>query len=148
MAHVSGAFAAPRSAWLHPPWQPDLTQEATMAVRKVDFVGIRTERLVEMAALFRDILGVPVARQEGDLIGFKLADGTILELYGTGDEFHAFFKTGPVIGFQVENFDVTRRGLIAAGVPFIGEVQRAGGVAWQHFCCPDGAILEIIGPAG
>jgi hypothetical protein len=36
-----------------------------MAVRKVGFVGIRTERLAEMVALFRDILGVPVARQEG-----------------------------------------------------------------------------------
>jgi catechol 2,3-dioxygenase-like lactoylglutathione lyase family enzyme len=119
-----------------------------MAVRKVGFVGIRTERLAEMVALFRDILGFPVARQEGDLMSFELADGTILELFGPGDEFHTFFKTGPVVGFQVENFDEARRALIAAGVPFIGEVQRPGGVAWQHFCCPDGVILEIIGPAG
>jgi hypothetical protein len=87
-----------------------------MAARKVGFVGIRTERLAEMVTLFRDILGVPVARQEGDLIGFKLADGTILELYGPGDEFHAFFKTGPVVGFQVESFDEARSALIAAGI--------------------------------
>jgi hypothetical protein len=101
-----------------------------------------------MVTLFRDILGVPVARREGDLIGFKLTDGTILELYGPSDEFHAFFKTGPVVGFQVESFDEARSALIAAGIPFIGEIQRAGGVAWQHFCCPDGVIFEIIGPAG
>jgi catechol 2,3-dioxygenase-like lactoylglutathione lyase family enzyme len=116
-----------------------------MTVRKVGFVGIRTNRLDETVALFRDALGAPVTRRTESLVGFKLADGTTLELYGPADEFHAFFATGPVVAFQVEDFDAAREAVIAAGVNFIGEVQRANGDAWQHFRSPDGTILEVIG---
>ena len=116
-----------------------------MTVLKVGFVGIRTDRLDEIVALFRDVLGVSVNRQTDDLVGFKLADGTILELYSPANEFHDFFTTGPVIGFKVDDFDVARRAMIAAGVAFIGDVQHADGVSWQHFYGPDGTVLEIIG---
>jgi catechol 2,3-dioxygenase-like lactoylglutathione lyase family enzyme len=116
-----------------------------MTVSKVDFVGIRTDRLDETVALFRDILGVSVTRRTDDQVGFKLADGTILELYGPANEFHRFFTTGPVIGFRVDDFDIARRAMVAAGVKFIGNVQHADGVSWQHFYGPDGMVLEIIG---
>ena len=117
-----------------------------MTALKVDFVGIRSHRLDETVALFRDVIGVPITRQTDDLVGFRLADGTVLELYGPANEFHAFFTTGPVVAFRVENFDVTRWAMLAAGVNFIGDVQHADGVSWQHFRCPDGTVLEIIGP--
>ena len=117
-----------------------------MTVLKVGFVGIRTDRLDETVALFRDVLGVSVSRQTDDQVGFTLADGTVLELYSPANEFHGFFKTGPVVAFRVDNFDVIRRAMLAAGVKFIGHVQHADGVSWQHFYCPDGTILEISGP--
>ena len=117
-----------------------------MTVLKVGFVGIRSERLQETVALFRDVIGMPVTRQTNDLVGFRLADGTVLELYGPGDEFHAFFTTGPVIAFRVDDFDETRRIMLAAGIVFIGDVQHSNGISWQHFRCPDGTVLEISGP--
>ena len=52
-----------------------------MTVRRVDFIGLRTDRLAETAAMFRDLLGVPVTRDTEDLVGFRLADDTVLELY-------------------------------------------------------------------
>jgi catechol 2,3-dioxygenase-like lactoylglutathione lyase family enzyme len=116
-----------------------------MTVLKVDFVGIRSDRLDETVTLFRDVLGVSVNRQTDDLVAFKLADGTVLELYGPANEFHSFFTTGPVVAFRVDNFDVARRAMLAAGVKFIGDVQHADGVSWQHFYCPDGTVLEISG---
>ena len=100
-----------------------------MTVSKVGFVGIRTDRLDETVALFRDVLGVSVGRQTDDLVGFKLADGTILELYSSVNEFHSFFTTGPVVAFSVDNFDVARQEMLAAGVKFIGDVQHADGVS-------------------
>jgi catechol 2,3-dioxygenase-like lactoylglutathione lyase family enzyme len=116
-----------------------------MTVLKVGFVGIRSDRLDETVALFRDVLGVSVDRQTDDLVAFKLADGTVLELYGPANGFHSFFTTGPVVAFRVDNFDVTRRAMLAAGVKFIGDLQHADGVSWQHFYCPDGTVLEISG---
>jgi hypothetical protein len=68
-----------------------------------------------------------------------------LELYGSANEFHSFFTTGPVVAFRVDNFDVARRAMLAGGVKFIGDVQHADGVSWQHFYSPDGTVLEIIG---
>ena len=119
-----------------------------MTVLKVGFVGIRSDRLDETVALFRDVIGVPVTRETDNLVGFRLADGTVLELYGPANEFHAFFTTGPVVALQVDNFDVARRAMLTAGVNFIGDVQHADGISWQHFYCPDGTILEISGPEG
>ena len=118
-----------------------------MSVIKVDFVGIRTSRLNETVAMFRDLLGVPVVRQTDRLVGFRLGDNTVLELYDPADEFHSFFATGPVVAFQVESFEKARQTMIAAGIHFIGEPQYADGAGWQHFHCPDGTILEISGPA-
>ena len=86
-----------------------------MTILKIGFVGIRSDRLQETVALFRDVIGVPVTRQTNDLVGFRLADGTVLELYGPGDEFHAFFTTGPVVAFRVDDFDETRRAIEGSG---------------------------------
>lgn len=117
-----------------------------MTALRIGFVGLRSDRLCDTVKLFRDVIGIPVARQTEDLVGFRLADGTVLELYSPDNEFHSFFTTGPVVAFQVDNFDVTRAAMLAAGVIFIGDVQHADGVSWQHFRSPDGTVLEIIGP--
>jgi hypothetical protein len=123
-----------------------MSKVAKSGITGVRFVGMRGPRLAETAALFRDVIGIPVARQTPDLIGFELSDGTVLELYGPDNQFHAFFTTGPVVGFRVEDFAATKTRMLAARIQFIGEVQHADGLSWQHFRCPDGTIAEIIGP--
>jgi catechol 2,3-dioxygenase-like lactoylglutathione lyase family enzyme len=117
-----------------------------MTVSKVGFVGIRTDRLDETVALFRDVLGLSVDTRTDDQVGFKLADGTTLELYGPTNEFHSFFTTGPVVAFRVDDFDAVRQAMLAVGITFIGDIQHADGVSWQHFYSPDGTVLEISGP--
>ena len=118
-----------------------------MTVLKVDFVGLRSDRLDETVALFRDVLGMPVNRQTDDLVAFTLADGTVLELDSPANKFHGFFTTGPVVAFRVDNFDVAHRAMLAAGVRLIGDVQHADGVSWQHFHAPDGTVPELSGAA-
>src|SRR5262245_19031271 len=49
---------------------PAGTRSESMTVLKVDFVGIRTDRMNDTVALFR----VSVNRQTDDLVKFKLAD--------------------------------------------------------------------------
>jgi len=117
-----------------------------VAVEGVGFVGLRSDQFSEMVSLFRDVIGVPLDREAIGMAGFRLSDGTVLEIYGPADEFHSFFTTGPVVGLRVGDFDAARAMMLAAGVEFIGAVQHSGGMSWQHFCCPDGTVLEIIGP--
>ena len=117
-----------------------------MVVEGVGFVGLRSDQFSEMVQLFRDVIGVPLARETIGMAGFRLGDGTVLEIYGPADQFHSFFTTGPVVGLRVEDFDAVRALMLAAGVEFIGAPQHASGMSWQHFRCPDGTVLEVIGP--
>lgn len=117
-----------------------------MAVEGVGFVGLRSDQFSEMVHLFRDVIGVPLTRETSGLAGFRLGDGTVLEIYGPADEFHSFFATGPVVGLRVGDFDAVRALMLSAGVEFIGAPQHATGMSWQHFRCPGGTVLEIIGP--
>jgi hypothetical protein len=55
-----------------------------VAVEGVDFVGLRTGQFSEMVRLFRDVIGVPLAREANGLAGFRLGDGTVLEIIGPG----------------------------------------------------------------
>lgn len=50
------------------------------------------------------------------------------------------------VGLRVGDFDAVRARMLSAGVEFIGAAQHASGTSWQHFRCPDGTVLEIIGP--
>jgi hypothetical protein len=36
--------------------------------------------------------------------------------------------------------------MLTAKVEFIGAIQHANGLSWQHFRCPDSTVSEIIGP--
>jgi hypothetical protein len=117
-----------------------------VAVEGLDFLGLRSDQFTEMVRLFHEVIGIPLARESIGMAGFQLGDGTVLEIYGSADEFHSFFTTGPVVGLRVADFDAVRARMLAAGVEFIGAVQHADGTSWQHFFCPDRTVLEIIGP--
>lgn len=116
-----------------------------MTARSLSWMGVRTARSAEMAAFYRDVLGLEVLRDEPGDARFRLADGTEVHVYDEMDEDHAFFGPGPVVAFWVEDFAATRARMEAAGIRFIGPVQHEGETAWNHYLGPDGNVYEIIG---
>jgi catechol 2,3-dioxygenase-like lactoylglutathione lyase family enzyme len=114
-------------------------------LRSIRFVGVRTGALEAMSTLYRDLLGAEPVDARPGAARFRAGDGAALELYGAGDPDHAFFGSGPVVGFRVDDFDATRTRMVEAGIAFVGEPQRAGGAIWNHFVAPDGNVYEIIG---
>jgi catechol 2,3-dioxygenase-like lactoylglutathione lyase family enzyme len=110
------------------------------------WLGVRTERFEETVRFFRNVMGLQQIRQDSDVVvGFAFPDGTEVEVWRPEDEFHAFFGTGPVVGFRVEDFDDARARMEAEGIEFLGPVQRSEKAAWVHFRGPDGNVYEIIG---
>lgn len=96
-----------------------------MTVRRLGFLGIRTERFHETVRLFEHVLGLAVIRQEaGRLAWLRLGDGTELHVYGPLDDEHEFFDSGPVVGLVVPDADAARARMESAGIEFIGEMQR------------------------
>ena len=114
-------------------------------VRSIGFLGVRTEAFDETVALYRDVLGLAPVLERPGAAWFRAADGTPIHVYGPADDDHDFFHTGPVVGLVVEDFDATRAAMVAAGIEFIGEPQRDGGSAWNHYRGPDGNVYEIMG---
>ena len=114
-----------------------------MDVKGLSWLGLRTTRFEEMVIFFRDVMGMKPIRDEPEIVGFQLIDGTQMELYRPEEEFHAFFTTGPVVAFRVDDVDAARTTMEAAGIEFIGPIQRAGKTSWNHFRAPDGTVFEI-----
>jgi catechol 2,3-dioxygenase-like lactoylglutathione lyase family enzyme len=115
-------------------------------VRSIGFLGVRTSAFDATVSLYRDVLGLEPVLERPGAAWFRAADGASIHVYGPDDDDHAFFGSAPVAGLEVDDFDSTRAAMIAAGIEFIGEPQRDGRTAWNHFVGPDGNVYEIIGP--
>jgi catechol 2,3-dioxygenase-like lactoylglutathione lyase family enzyme len=108
------------------------------------WMGLRTPQFDEMVAFFRDVMGMEPGRDQPGIARFQMTDGANLELYQLDEESHAFFTTGPVVAFRVDDVDVSRATMEAAGIEFIGPIQRMGKTSWNHFRAPDGTFFEIL----
>ena len=117
-------------------------------VQSLGFLGVRTDAFDETVALYRDVLRMEPILIEQDAAWFRAADGAQVHVYGPTNEDHAFFGSAPVVGLVVDDFDRTRQAMVEAGIAFIGEPQRDGGSAWNHYRGPDGNVYEIMGRDG
>jgi catechol 2,3-dioxygenase-like lactoylglutathione lyase family enzyme len=117
-------------------------------IQRLGFVGVRTataESFAATVALYRDVLQLEPFLEEPSAVWFRAADGSQIHVYGPADVDHEFFRAGPVVGLVVDDFEAARRAMVDAGVAFIGEPQRAGEAAWNHYVGPDGSVYEIMG---
>src|SRR5262245_25523073 len=117
-------------------------------IQRLGFLGVRTASRPAFEAtvsLYRDAMGLEPFLDEPDAVWFRAGDGSQIHVYGPGDADHDFFRAGPVVGLVVEDFDAVHAGMVAAGIEFIGEPQRAGDAVWNHYQGPDGGVYEIMG---
>ena len=114
-----------------------------MSILGFTFVGVRTERFHEVRALYRDVLGMSMIKDQPQAAWFVTPAGDQVHVYGPDDADHHFFLQGPVVGLRVDDFAATRAAMIAAGIRFIGEPQTASGAIWNHYYGPDGNVYEI-----
>jgi catechol 2,3-dioxygenase-like lactoylglutathione lyase family enzyme len=122
-------------------------REDGMHIKGLTWLGLRTTQFEEMVKFFRDVMGMQPIRDEPEIAGFQLTNGMQVELYRPEEAFHAFFTTGPVVAFWVDDVDAARATMEAAGIAFIGPIQHAGKTRWNHFRAPDGTVFEILSRA-
>ncbi len=115
-----------------------------MQIKGLVWLGLRTSQFEETTKLFREVMGMKCIREEAEITGFQLTNGTQVEIYRPEEDFHSFFNTGPVVAFLVDDVDEARTKMEAAGIEFIGPIQRAGNTSWNHFKAPDGTVFEIM----
>ena len=115
-----------------------------MRVRRIGFVGTRTERPEAMAAFLEDVLGLTAEHAGNDMWAFRLPDGSVAEVFGPSLNEH--LTTGPVPEFQVDDVEAATEELRRAGVEIVFGPQRSeeAGLAWTHFRAPDGNVYGVI----
>jgi len=113
-----------------------------MHVKRLGWLGVRTERFDEMVGLLRDVMGVSLELEEPGRAMFTLANGDPVDVFHTSVDRYEMFTTGPVVGFVVDDVELGAGELAQAGVE-VFEVQRGDGFMWAHFRGPDGNIYEL-----
>jgi catechol 2,3-dioxygenase-like lactoylglutathione lyase family enzyme len=115
-----------------------------MQVRRLAWVGTRTDHVEGMTSFLRDVLGLRLVDAREELTVFQLPDGSKVEVFPTSEKGH--FTTGPVVEFLVDDVVAATEQLSAAGVNILeGPIEWPGedDVAWVHFRAPDGNVYGL-----
>ena len=120
-----------------------------MQVKRLAWLGTRTEKFDETAAFFRDALGIPVIYEEPGFALLKLpaADRDFVEVFASDYPTAEHYSTGPVVGLLVDDIEEARAELDAAGVELIGPIewlQSMDGYGWFYIRGPDGNVYAIV----
>ncbi len=108
------------------------------------WAGTRTNKFKETKAFFKEFFGLEPAHEKDGFVAFNLKNGQTFEVFSDTFSSHKHFSTGPVIGFDVDDIDNTRKEMEKMGIEFIGptggDIQKS---RWAHFRGPDGNIYEL-----
>ena len=120
-----------------------------MRVKRLAWLGTRTENFDATTAFFRDVLGIPVIHEETGFAMLQLpgADRDCVEVFAPGNPNAALYSTGPVVGLLVDDIEQARVELDAARVELIGPIQwlqSMDGYGWFHVRGPDGNVYAIL----
>ena len=128
-----------------------------MRIRRVSFVGVRTEDFDAMTRFVRDVLGLPAAHLDGGWGVFSLESGDrdFVEVYRPGQYDERLLPaaaTGPTVAFAVDDLLAARAELMAAGIEIVADVVWAAdlfasspddGYGWLFFRAPDGNVYVL-----
>ena len=113
-----------------------------MKVHGIVWAGVRTERLNDTTAFFRDVVGLPLHELREDFAWFKLSDSSQFEIFGPGDPDHHHFTTGPVPSFHVDDVHAAVAQLRRSGFETFGPWGTPT-QGWAHFRAADGNVYGL-----
>jgi catechol 2,3-dioxygenase-like lactoylglutathione lyase family enzyme len=126
-------------------------------VRRISFVGVRTERFDVMADFARDVLGLVAGHRENGWAVFQLESGDrdLFEVYRPGQYDERLLPAdaaGVTIAFGVDDLIQARAALLEAGTEIVADVvwaaeafddPRLDGFGWLFFRAPDGNVYAM-----
>lgn len=94
---------------------------------------------------YRDVLGLELTSQPGDIPHFKISDGFLVLVKGNfcppADAFPPDF---PQLALRVDDLDSMAARLQQAKVAINGSIEERRDSRWIKFLDPDGNLIEII----
>jgi catechol 2,3-dioxygenase-like lactoylglutathione lyase family enzyme len=112
-------------------------------VRRIAWLGVRTDAYEATVWFLRDVLGLRTAFQEPATLELTLPNDDRVQVFGPGHRYHEFYAehaTGPVVLFEVDDVEDARAELEAAGIELIGPADSDSDWSWIHARAPDGNL--------
>jgi len=124
-------------------------------VRRLSWLGTRTENYTETRDFFGGVLGLTLVREEPGFAMFRLPSGEhdFVEVFGVDDPEVTFMTTGPVPGLLVDDVVQARKELEAAEVEMLEPIrwlrnypgfEENADYGWFNFRGPDGNVYCCI----
>ena len=124
-----------------------------MQVRRLTWLGTRTDRYRETTEFFGRVLGLKLAAEEPGLTMFRLPGGEhdYVEVFDVAHPEASFMTRGPVAGFLVDDVVHVRKELETEGIEMLGEVkwlrdipgfEAIANYGWFTFRGPDGNVYN------
>lgn len=128
-----------------------------MRVKRVSFLGVRTESFEAMSTFVGDVLGLQPGLKDDGWAVFQLGSGDrdLLEVYRPGGYDERLLPadaTGPTVAFAVDDLLAARAELVAADVEIVADLvwaanafddPRLDGWGWLFFRAPDGNVYAL-----
>jgi catechol 2,3-dioxygenase-like lactoylglutathione lyase family enzyme len=119
-------------------------------VRRIAWVGIRTDEYDATVRLFRDVIGLPVEFAEAATTELSAGDDRV-QIFAPGHRYHGFFgehASGPVPLFEVDDLRAAQQKLEETGIRLVGSIERDANWEWLNFRGPDGNLYELASRRG
>ena len=121
-----------------------------MQVRRLCWLGVKTEAFDETTAFFRDVLGLSLGYEEPGFAMFTLpdADRDFVEVFDSGrEDLGTLYSRAPVVGLLVDDLDEARAELASSGLEVLDEIHEATtlqGYRYFHARGPDGNVYAFV----
>jgi predicted enzyme related to lactoylglutathione lyase len=117
---------------------------------------IWSENLANLVPFYRDVLGLPVAYENPDFVGFGVrapsGGGYAGSYLGIGTHSHVKGKPRDtfrhMVGLHSDAVDADYERLKAAGVEFVEPPTEYGGLRIATLRDPEGNIVQLLQPSG
>lgn len=114
-----------------------------MRVKRLGWLGTRTEAASQTVNFFKEVLGLDMKKAGEDFWVGQIPEGCLVEVFGPVSPHNRHFTTGPVVGFVVDDVDAGAAELRRAGAEVFGPYRADDGGAWVHFRAPDARVYEL-----
>lgn len=115
-----------------------------MEIKGIIWVGSATDDQQKSTEFFSEVLGMPVVTNVPGYSRLAATNGDRLEFFGRDSVEHSHLDTGPVAGLWVDDCEVARGELLAAGVEVVTDLEIGrDGHRWFYFKAPDGHFYEM-----
>jgi catechol 2,3-dioxygenase-like lactoylglutathione lyase family enzyme len=118
----------------------------SVRVRRIAWIGVRTNAYDATVWFLRDVLGLRLAFQEPTTAELMLPNDDRTQVFGPGHRYYEFYgehAVGPVVLFEVDDVEGARAELAAAGIELIGPTDSDDSWSWVHARAPDGNLYSF-----